>query len=422
MSKKKAVEFPEQDMTSVRFKIKSYLAPYDMMPSSATQFLTVKCKCEEDAKRKPWKDDPLVSPFCVDGKSRKVYLVKCRGQHFKKLCQEPFLYQAQLKHASTLYECDIDDYIKEAQTLSLRKVGIGRSRGGDDLIKSQQLTFIFSTGRCGSTLLTQMLGGISEPDVYNVFHKGNVGTLKEEEQRSLCTALTRHLCHLFTASKDHDAREGKGKEQRKSTHVVIKLRSWSVDSVQLLRGCFPDANLIFLCRRAEPVVSSFVGIVPLPRLIERWLPLRVSNWLVGQCIDYAKGHMVASDEALTLLTRSANEPNVRLVVRLLLLEWESIMEVALKNKNCFDVILNYDDLLGGKAVPQLKRLRGRLEVRWPIEEDSQKGEMFAASATNLTKEEQEYIKARDSAMSKLLDQVLHSGKSGKSGKRERSRR
>ncbi len=107
--------------------------------------------------------------------------------------------------------------------------------------------FIFHASRCGSTLLTQILATLpqcvvlSEPPVLDAFlrfhhrhpqHSGGVGTL-----RKLVASL---------------AQKRTGAER----HCIVKLDSWHVPWVGLLREAFPRTPFVFLYRDPREVMDS----------------------------------------------------------------------------------------------------------------------------------------------------------------------
>jgi hypothetical protein len=119
---------------------------------------------------------------------------------------------------------------------------------------------IFHVSRCGSTLAMRMLGTLpgaavrSEPEaVDDVIQAGlHLPELTEEEQ-------VRWLRWVVTALGEiHDSG---------STRYFIKLDSWHIHDLPLIRAAFPETPWIFLSRDAREVVESHVvcpGIQSLP--------------------------------------------------------------------------------------------------------------------------------------------------------------
>ena len=104
--------------------------------------------------------------------------------------------------------------------------------------------FVFHVSRCGSTLLTQLLSSLSscvvmsEPpiiDSYLRLHTAYGGA--ETTLRKIVSALGQ-------------------KRFEQERHLFIKLDSWHIDSLPLLRNAFPATPFIFLYRKPEQVLAS----------------------------------------------------------------------------------------------------------------------------------------------------------------------
>jgi hypothetical protein len=110
--------------------------------------------------------------------------------------------------------------------------------------------FVFHTGRCGSTLLANMLAGhpdlrvIKEPEILNKL--------------------------LVRRPGDHDALDallrvfsrGLGPDQG----TVVKVSSWNTVAIERFLMVFPTAPAVFLWREAAPVVASCLAAPPAWRL------------------------------------------------------------------------------------------------------------------------------------------------------------
>lgn len=123
--------------------------------------------------------------------------------------------------------------------------------------------FIFHVSRCGSTLLTQMLGtlpscvALSEPPVVDDFlQRRQGGDADPVRLRALVRAL------------------GQRRDPRQR-HLVIKLDSWHLRDLALFRAAFPDTPMVFLYREPLQVLASHRrqrGAQMLPGLIDAdWL-------------------------------------------------------------------------------------------------------------------------------------------------------
>ena len=111
--------------------------------------------------------------------------------------------------------------------------------------------FIFHMGRCGSTLLTKVLGSSSQNHIiseaaplnhiFSVFTKK--GTAQPTEEH---TTLYKNLL-LALARKRVDTHE----------NCFVKFSSYNVHFARFIRSVFPDVPSVFITRDTEAVVSSF---------------------------------------------------------------------------------------------------------------------------------------------------------------------
>ncbi|XP_064628841.1 uncharacterized protein LOC135488245 [Lineus longissimus] len=110
-----------------------------------------------------------------------------------------------------------------------------------------EVTFLANTGRCGSTILSQMFEAcpgvlsLSEPDAFTNFDVLKL-ELPEDEYKSLLRSSVRLLC----------------KPQAKTNikYVLIKTRSESVRHVPAISELFPSINLLFMYRDRMETVRS----------------------------------------------------------------------------------------------------------------------------------------------------------------------
>jgi hypothetical protein len=111
---------------------------------------------------------------------------------------------------------------------------------------------VFHLSRCGSTLLTQMLGGLSavsvmaEPPVVD----------HVLQARTRCPELSdRDLVHWLRT-----VMSVLGQPRRSGqTRLVVKLDAWAVRQWPLIREAFPDTPFVFLYRDPVEVLVSHLG-------------------------------------------------------------------------------------------------------------------------------------------------------------------
>lgn len=160
--------------------------------------------------------------------------------------------------------------------------------------------FIFHCSRCGSTLLMQMLAclphciSLSEPPVLDAaltwLHQQAVSS------EDACAYLQQVVAML--------GQQRHAQEQ----HLIIKLDSWHVADLALLRAAFPQTPFYFLYRRPDAVLASHQrlrgpqmvpGLLPLARLGMKgdlpWADLNLWSDMLLQCFfEFAIHHAPAS--------------------------------------------------------------------------------------------------------------------------------
>lgn len=260
-----------------------------------------------------------------------------------------FLYQRQRSCAQAVYLVDFEQFHKMSREISLEQ---------------RSVICIFSTGRCGSTLLDQVLSrssqvvSLSEPDVYSQLVGARLSSpVRQEILRSSTKFLWRTFSHLTDKPR-----------------VAIKFRSevcsiWSdVDSAL---GCVPS---IFMYRRAAKVLESWDRVFRNNQHGRRqWLlriPLvsRVSRIGLRILLHRDQKHIDAR-AAKYLVDISGTD----VVIRCgwcghCLLEWLDKVDAYLSARARFPysiAALRYEDLIGND-VATVKALFGYLGI--PVEE------------------------------------------------------
>lgn len=124
----------------------------------------------------------------------------------------------------------------------------------DDEPSLDPALIIFHLSRCGSTLLSRLLGHL--PGVLAVSEPAPVNSLLLAGDAATPASL-RLLVRALGRKRFGDER-----------HYVLKLSSWNVTRCALIRRAFPAARLIWLQREPEAVVASLLADPP------GWLGLR----------------------------------------------------------------------------------------------------------------------------------------------------
>jgi len=184
-------------------------------------------------------EDPHASLYCVDPKGRRALFVATPRE--VDLHHAAFLYQAQHRHATRAWSLSYDDFIQAAS-----------DRGA----LRDNVVFLYSVGRCGSTLLSRAFHSfdevlsLSEPDALTQL----LGAGDDPEVATLLESAVRLLC--------------KPGGRKRASHYVIKLRAQGTKLVMPLHRLFPSSRAIFLYRNAVDVVASFVrAFHPLPATV-----------------------------------------------------------------------------------------------------------------------------------------------------------
>jgi hypothetical protein len=214
---------------------------------------------------------PTLSLYCLDPSRRRGLFVECDPS--VDLAAAPFYYQAQFENARRLVAVPYGEMHQLAQALE----------EPDD-----RLVLLYSTGRCGSTLLSRAFAqvpgvvSLSEPDVVTqlVGLRPTDGSL-DSEIESLAADCVKLLC-----------KPGVGPAEPRSpgapTRWVLKFRSMGIELGDLLHRAFPRARSMFLYRGAQAVVeSSLRAFVDAPAAPDvntpegRELAGRYVSWLRG---------------------------------------------------------------------------------------------------------------------------------------------
>jgi len=203
---------------------------------------------------------PQVSLYCIDDDRRRGIFVE--APEGVDLTAAAFYYQSQFEHARRLIAVPYED---------MHRVAAGVGDPGPRLI------LLYSTGRCGSTLLSRAFArvpnvvSLPEPDVLTqlVGLRPTNGS-RDAELRQMAATCVRLLC------------------KPPGQTFVIKPRSVVIEIADLLHGAFPQSRPIFLYRNAADVVeSSIKALGPPPTVPDTNTPEgkeqvdRYLSWLRG---------------------------------------------------------------------------------------------------------------------------------------------
>lgn len=201
--------------------------------------------------------DPTITLYCLDDATKQAIFVQSAPD--ADLMQHPFFYQAQFEHARRLFAVSYETLHQLAAALPADK----------------KLLLIYSVGRCGSTLLSQVFDSVegilslSEPDYFT-----NVVLMRDKNGRR-DAELTQLLQSAIAIQQ-------KPLPNRHDHTVAIKFRSSGVEIADLIYAAYPDAKNLFLYRdaikRTRSEVRAFNLFAEKPRkmqadVLDRWLHL-----------------------------------------------------------------------------------------------------------------------------------------------------
>jgi hypothetical protein len=176
--------------------------------------------------------DPAVTLYCLDEGRREAVFVETPPD--VDLMVQPFYFQAQYQHAQRLVTIPYE---------TLHKLADLAGNG------FQNLVFIYSVGRCGSTLLSRTLNRIStvyslgEPDVHT-----QITALRPRDgtRDADLTRLLRSTTRLLYKPRIP-----------KTTTLAVKFRAYAIEIADLLYKAFPEAKILFVYRNAETWARSY---------------------------------------------------------------------------------------------------------------------------------------------------------------------
>jgi len=186
-------------------------------------------------------EQPTISLYCVDYENRQAIFVELPSD--VDLSEAPFYYQTQYEAAQSLVAVSYD-------TL--------HALADDIAIDPSRISLVYSTGRCGSTLVSHVLNqaddvySFAEPDVFS-----QLAALRGFDGRNDAeiSALVRDCTKIMCAAV----------QSLGASKWAIKFRSFGIELGDLFYQHFPTANVVFLYR-AE--VSYSRSVVRTFRLFE----------------------------------------------------------------------------------------------------------------------------------------------------------
>ncbi|PCE33715.1 sulfotransferase [Burkholderia ubonensis] len=165
-------------------------------------------------------------PLCVDW--RDARLIYSRWDDERAMTDVPFLYQHQRRGARWLIDVPFE------------------ALDAADRAAHMTPTFIFSIGRCGSTLLSRLLAAageqaISEPDVLT-----SVAHFDDDAERGAAEGMRERIVQHCVAAF----------EPACGPAPIIKLRARCNRAIDVFLNALPHARYVFMCRDRDDWVRS----------------------------------------------------------------------------------------------------------------------------------------------------------------------
>lgn len=165
-------------------------------------------------------------PLCVDWRGARV--IYSRWDDERAMTDVPFLYQRQRRHARWLADVPFDRL--------------------DALDRTERMTptFIFSVGRCGSTLLSRLLTAVGEPSLSEPDVLTNVAHFDDDADRAAAEGVREQVIRSCVSAFAHAC----------GPAPVIKLRARCNRAVDVFLNAMPRARYVFMCRNRADWVRS----------------------------------------------------------------------------------------------------------------------------------------------------------------------
>jgi hypothetical protein len=196
-------------------------------------------------------DNPHVSLYALDPERQQALFVETPPD--RDLLAHPFLYQAQAEHATRVIAVPYPLFFDWAERAP----------------RANQVVVIYSSGRCGSTLLSRLfqevdvMVSLSEPDVFTQINELVLwGKLTAQDAMPLLAAAVRHYW--------------KAGLKQGASWLVMKLRSQLNALTETLERAVPEARPLYMYRNADDVIASYLRVAGKPATVA-WL----KSWIAA---------------------------------------------------------------------------------------------------------------------------------------------
>ena len=173
--------------------------------------------------------DPNITLYCLDFENREAVFVETPAD--VDLSQAPFYFHTQFEKATRVITIPFETMIQLAKSVTMN---------------DSRLIFIYSVGRCGSTLASQIFAQV--PGVVNISEPFVLSQLVVT--RNTKSALDEEIVALLEASI------GLLCKTEANTAWVIKGQSFTIELGDWLHKLYPHTKNLFLYRNAETWLQS----------------------------------------------------------------------------------------------------------------------------------------------------------------------
>lgn len=253
-----------------------------------------------------------VVPIAIDLQARLVEFLDLEGATFREPFFSETIARARATKPEPLNFCvDFDDFACSAHR---------HNKTPDALV--------FHVGRCGSTLLTNMLTttaecvAVKEPEIVNHLLAAWLFCPDDSARDEIELLLKAAICYQVTAAGDAVVPQ--------VHYRVLKLSAWNACHAKLLLDLFPASRAVFLCRCPTETVASLLYQQPAWfDLIER--PRSVQSRFFQSLREVQGGNALSPTALFAHAWRSAAESALSLQAdRLAVIQYDSLIYDAEK--------------------------------------------------------------------------------------------
>lgn len=338
-----------------------------------------------------------ITPYCFDHLRRRVILTKVAPA---EMGERTFLYMDQRQMATNVYAVPYSEFCDIVDELDGDAGWMGK------------VTFLHSTGRCGSTLLCKLLGqangmiSLSEPDVYT--YLGWLQIMHADDfEGGMLDRLTRSVTRVHYAAAARDT----------GAEMCIKTRSQVIALAETIKRAIPGSKTIYLYRAPIPTIDSFCMAFAsnfVARMI-RWL--NMDGWYLHSTYSGLMPSFPVMCPWLVVpdprFPKDIWRPLGTVGLTTLMFIYNMEVAMAQQKAGTFDVVLRYEDLCCEREVAVKKVLSecgndnaaGLEDASAIFDEDAHKGNAKTASSRKKGDKSKKSLYISDADMP-LVNQLL----------------